>query len=327
MVGKLVEGGTFLVNSPFPKEEVWNNLPKSTQLQIIKRKINLYTIDAQKVAEESGMGRRINTVMQVCFFAISGILPREEAIEAIKNSIRKTYGRKGEEIVRMNLKAVDNTLDHLFKIEVPSDASSLFELAQPVSSDAPGFVKDVLGEIIAGRGDDLPVSAFPVDGTFPSATSRYEKRNIALQIPVWDEEICIQCGKCSMVCPHATIRPKVFEEGVLVDAPPTFKYTDARDKEFKGMKYALQVAPEDCTGCGVCVEVCPVKNKSNVSLRAVNMEPQAPLREQEAANWEFFLNLPEVDRNRIKTSNIRQQQFQRPLFEFSGACAGCGETP
>ena len=327
MVDKLVEGGTFLINSPFSKEEIWDQLPRGTQEAIIRKNIQFYTIDAQAVAEQSGMGRRINTVMQVCFFAISGILPREEAISAIKESIKKTYGRKGEEIVRMNLKAVDNTLEHLYKVEIPTESTGKFELAEPVSEGAPDFVKNVLGEIIAGRGDDIPVSAFPTDGTYPMATSQYEKRNIALEIPVWDEDICIQCGKCSMVCPHATIRPKVYEEQHLNGAPSTFKAVDARDKEFKGFKYTLQVAPEDCTGCGVCVEVCPVKNKSNVSLRAINMRPQLPLRKPESENWDYFLKIPEVDRNRIKSTNIRQQQYQRPLFEFSGACAGCGETP
>jgi pyruvate-ferredoxin/flavodoxin oxidoreductase len=327
MVGNLIEGGVFLVNAPWGKDELWDHLPKSVQREIIRKKIKVYGIDAQQVAEFSGMGRRINTVMQVCFFAISGVLPKDEAIDAIKSSIKYSYGRKGEEIVKMNLKAVDNTLEHLYQLEIPTEVSSGFELLAPVPENAPEFVKSVLGEIIAGRGDGLPVSAFPIDGTFPLSTAQYEKRNIALKIPVWDADICIQCGKCAMVCPHAAIRQKVVGESELANAPATFKAVDARDKAFKGLKYSLQVAPEDCTGCSVCFEVCPVKNKSNVSLRALNMEAQMPLREQEKENWDFFLKLPEVDRNLLSVTNIRQQQFQRPLFEFSGACSGCGETP
>ncbi|MGK7395161.1 MAG: pyruvate:ferredoxin (flavodoxin) oxidoreductase [Candidatus Cyclobacteriaceae bacterium M3_2C_046] len=327
MVSSLVPGGVFLINTYYSKEDVWPNLPKSMQDVIIRNKIKLYVIDAQKVAEATGMGRRINTVMQTCFFAISGILPKEEAINAIKDSIKKTYGRKGEHIVNMNLKAVDSTVDQLFEVEIPDRVSSDTDIMAPVPDDAPDFVKDVLGEIIAGRGDDLPVSAFPVDGTYPSGTTKYEKRNIALQIPVWDESICIQCGKCAMVCPHATIRQKVVENDLLQDAPATFKSVDAKDKGFKGLKYVLQVAPEDCTGCSVCFEVCPVKDKSNVSRKAINMEPQLPIREQERENWDFFLKLPEADRSLINVTNIRSQQFQQPLFEFSGACAGCGETP
>jgi pyruvate-ferredoxin/flavodoxin oxidoreductase len=227
----------------------------------------------------------------------------------------------------MNLKAVDNTLENLFEVKVPGSVTSAFSLKPPVPEDAPDFVKNTIGEIIAGRGDELPVSAFPQDGTWPVDTARYERRNIALEIPVWDEEICIQCGKCYMVCPHATIRAKVYDPKLLEGAPETFKAVEARDKEYAGLKYTLQVAPEDCTGCGVCVEVCPVKNKSNVKLKAINMVPQMPLRESEAKNWDFFLELPEVDRSNIKVTNIRQQQLQRPLFEFSGACSGCGETP
>jgi pyruvate-ferredoxin/flavodoxin oxidoreductase len=286
-------------------------------------------IDAQDVAENSGMGRRINTVMQVCFFAISGVLPRDKAIEAIKDSIRKTYGKKGEVIVQMNLKAVDNTLEHLHEVEVPKEVSSATSLKAPVPAGSPDFVEKVLGEIIAGRGDDLPVSAFPVDGTFPTGTAKYEKRNIALTIPTWDANTCTQCGKCAMVCPHATIRIKAYEPELLKDAPETFKSIDVRNKEYaeEGLKYTIQVAPEDCTGCGVCVEVCPAKQKSDKSKKALVMEPQLPLRNTEAANWDFFLNIPEMDRNKIPLNSIRTQQLQEPLFEFSGACSGCGETP
>jgi len=327
MLKNLQKGGTFLVNTPWSKDELWSHLPKSVQQTIIDKKIRLFTIDAQSVAEKSGMGRRINTVMQVCFFAISGVLPREEAIQAIKESIRKTYGKKGDEIVNMNLKAVDNTLENLYEVEVPAQATSTFDVPPPVPENAPEFVKKVIGEIIAYRGDNLPSSLFPQDGTWPTGTTQYEKRNIALELPVWDMDICIQCGKCAMVCPHASIRIKAYEEKYLQGAPETFKSCDCSDKDFKGMKYSIQVAPEDCTGCGVCVEVCPVKNKTNPSLKALNMAPQMPLREPEKKNWEFFLTIPEMDRSKLKVTSIRQQQMQQPLFEFSGACAGCGETP
>ncbi|MFA6571034.1 MAG: pyruvate:ferredoxin (flavodoxin) oxidoreductase [Bacteroidota bacterium] len=327
MLKNIAKGGTFLVNAPWSKDELWDNLPKTIQKQIIEKNVKLYTIDAQKVAEASGMGRRINTVMQVCFFAISGILPREEAIDEIKKSIRKTYGKKGEEIVKMNIQAVNTTLENLFEVKVPDKVTATFDLRPSVPDNAPDFIKNVEGEIIAGRGDDIPVSAFPKDGTWPNSSTRWEKRNIALEIPVWDEAICIQCGKCPMVCPHATIRIKVYDPSELEKAPKTFKAVDAKDKEWAGKKYTIQIAAEDCTGCGVCVEVCPVKNKTNPSLKALNMKPQIPLREVEAENWEFFLNIPDVDRNQIKVNAIRHQQIQRPLFEFSGACAGCGETP
>ena len=327
MLKNIQKGGTFLLNTPWSKEEIWDNLPKILQKQIIEKEVKLYIIDAQKVAENSGMGRRINTVMQVCFFAISGVLPREEAIAAIKESIKKTYGRKGDEIVRMNLKAVDNTLENLFVVNHPMEITSKFDIPPSVPENSPEYVKNVIGEIIAGRGDNLPVSAFPIDGTFPSGTTQYEKRNIALQLPVWDTVTCIQCGKCAMVCPHATLRIKVYEDEYLKDAPESFKFTEAKDKEWKGMKYSIQIAPEDCTGCGVCVESCPAKNKSNPSLKALVMLPQMPLRKQEVENWEFFMNIPDVDRTKLKVSAVRHQQLQRPLFEFSGACAGCGETP
>jgi pyruvate-ferredoxin/flavodoxin oxidoreductase len=328
MVKTLVTGGTFLLNTPFSKDEIWSKLPTPLQASLIAKKAKFFVIDATKVARDSGMGGRINTIMQVCFFALSGVLPREKAIESIKYSIKKTYGKKGEEVVAKNLKAVDNTLEHLHEVPVMSNKmNGSGPLLPPVTDNAPAFVKNVLGRITAGEGDELPVSAFPVDGTFPTGTAQYEKRNLALDIPVWDEKVCIQCLKCAAICPHATIRAKVYEPAALKDAPATFKSTDSRIPDFNGMKFTLQVAAEDCTGCGICVDVCPAKNKTEVKLKAINMRPQAPLRLAERENWNFFLGLPETDRRKVKTTQLRQQQLLRPLFEFSGACAGCGETP
>jgi pyruvate-ferredoxin/flavodoxin oxidoreductase len=327
MLSSLVPGGTFLLNSPYGKDEVWDQLPRAVQEQLIAKKAQFFVIDAYKVARDAGMGSRMNTILQVCFFAISAVLPGEQAIEAIRKSIRDTYGRKGEEIVQKNMKAVDETQAHLFEVKVPEKATSRIEMPPPFSPEAPEFERNVLGVIYAGRGDELPVSAFLADGTFPTGTSKWEKRNIALEIPQWDSKLCIQCGKCAMVCPHATIRIKVYNSKELAGAPATFKSTEARDKEWQGMKYTIQVAPEDCTGCGICVEICPVKNKTEVRLKAINMAPQPPLRIPERENWEFFLKIPEIDRRNIKVGAIRQQQAQQPLFEFSGACSGCGETP
>jgi pyruvate-ferredoxin/flavodoxin oxidoreductase len=273
------------------------------------------------------MGVRINTIMQTCFFAISGVLPREEAIAAIKHAIEKTYGKRGEAVVKKNFAAVDATLDHLHEVKVPGQVTSTFDIRRPVPVEAPEFVQKVTAKIVAGDGDLLPVSAFPVDGTFPSATAQWERRNIALEIPVWDEVLCIQCGKCVLVCPHAVIRAKVYEPALLAQAPPTFKSTAARWKEFKDLKYTLQVAPEDCTGCALCVQVCPVKSKTEVRHKAINMMPQPPIREPERENWSFFLTLPEMDRRGLNLNQVKDVQLLRPLFEFSGACAGCGETP
>ena len=326
MLSSLVEGGVFLLNSPYGKDEVWDHLPHQVQQQLIAKKAKFYAIDAYKVARDAGMGSRMNVIMQVCFFAISKVLPRDEAIEAIRESIRHTYGKKGEEVVKKNMLAVDETLAHLFEVKVPTTVSSKIELP-PVFPGAPKFERDVLGTIYAGKGDELPVSAFSCDGTFPTASARWEKRNLALEIPAWDSKICIQCGKCAMVCPHAVIRIKVYDSKELEGAPATFKSCDVRDKEWAGLKYTIQVAPEDCTGCGVCVDICPVKNKSEARLKAINMVPQPPLRAPEKENWEFFLEIPELDRRKIKVGAIRQQQVQEPLFEFSGACSGCGETP
>jgi pyruvate-ferredoxin/flavodoxin oxidoreductase len=327
MLSALVPGGTFLLNSPFSKDEVWDHLPRLVQEQLIAKKARLFVIDAYQVARDSGMGSRMNTILQVCFFAISKVLPGDEAIDAIRQSIRDTYGKKGEEVVQKNMKAVDETLAHLFEVNVPSKISSAIEMPPPFSSGAPKFERDVLGVIYEGRGDELPVSAFPCDGTFPTGTAKWEKRNLALEIPVWDTKTCIQCGKCAMVCPHAVIRIKVYDSAELQKAPATFKSTEVRDKEWAGMKYSIQVAPEDCTGCGICVEICPAKNKAETRLKALNMAPQPPLRVPERENWDFFLDIPELDRRKIKPTTIRQQQVQEPLFEFSGACSGCGETP
>jgi pyruvate-ferredoxin/flavodoxin oxidoreductase len=320
-------GATFLLNSPYGPDEVWNQLPRTTQRQIIQKKLHFFVIDAVEVARAAGMGGRINTVMQTCFFAISGVLPREEAIAAIKHAIEKTYGRRGEAVVKKNFAAVDASLDHLHEVKVPAEVSSSFDLRPPVPAQAPEFVRNVLARMIEGEGDALPVSALPVDGTFPSATAQWEKRNIALEIPVWDEALCIQCGKCVLVCPHAVIRAKIYDPARLEKAPPTFKSAAARWKEFKELKYTLQVAPEDCTGCALCVEICPAKSKSEVKHKAINMAPQVPLREAERANWEFFLEIPEADRRTLSLGQVKDVQLLQPLFEFSGACAGCGETP
>jgi pyruvate-ferredoxin/flavodoxin oxidoreductase len=327
MLSSLVEGGVFLLNSLFGPDEVWEHLPRLVQRQLIQKKAKFYVIDAYQVARDTGMGSRMNTIMQVCFFAISKVLPSEQAIEAIRESIRHTYGRKGEEVVQKNLKAVDETLVHLHEVMVPAAVSSITEMPEPFSAEAPRFEREVLGAIYAGHGDELPVSAFPADGTFPTGTAKWEKRNLALEIPVWDTKTCIQCGKCAMVCPHSVIRIKVYDSKELAGAPATFKSRDAHDKEWNGLKYTIQVAPEDCTGCGICVDVCPAKNKSETRLKAINMAPQPALRAQESENWKFFLELPELDRRNIKLTTIRQQQVQEPLFEFSGACSGCGETP
>ncbi|MEJ2349044.1 MAG: pyruvate:ferredoxin (flavodoxin) oxidoreductase [Anaerolineales bacterium] len=320
-------GAVFLLNSPYGPDEIWDEIPRETQKAIIDKNLSFYVIDGYKVAEATGMGRRINTIMQTCFFAISGVLPREQAIASIKDAIKKTYGRYGDVVVKRNFEAVDQTLEHLYKVEVPEAVTSQITRRKPVSEEAPEFVQEVLGEIIARNGDDIPVSALPVDGTYPSSTSRWEKRNIALEIPVWEPELCIQCGKCVFVCPHAVIREKVYEPSYEKGAPDSFLSVDARWKEFPEMKYTLAVSPEDCTGCALCVEACPAKDKSQVGRKAINMAPQAPLRERENVNWEFFLGLPEVDRTKISIGTVKNSQLLTPLFEFSGACAGCGETP
>ena len=320
-------GATFLLNAPFGPEEVWDHLPKKVQQQIIDKKLRFYVIDGYSVAKDTGMGRRINTIMQTCFFAISGVLPRDEAIAAIKHAIEQTYGKRGEAVLQKNYAAVDQTLAHLHEVKVPAKATAVFDVLPPVSDRAPEFVRTVLGKIVAGEGDELPVSAMPKDGTFPTGTAQWEKRNIALEIPVWDEVLCIQCGKCVMVCPHAVIRAKVYDSSSLANAPATFKSAKPRWRELDTLKYTLQVAPEDCTGCALCVDICPAKSKSEVKHKAINMALQAPLRQPESKNWEFFLGLPELSRERLSLSQVKDVQLLDPLFEFSGACAGCGETP
>jgi pyruvate-ferredoxin/flavodoxin oxidoreductase len=320
------QGATFLVNSPFGPDEIWGQLPREVQQDIIDKQLNFYCIDATAVAKETGMGRRTNTIMQTCFFAISGILPRDEAIAKIKESIRKTYGKKGDEIVELNFNAVDSTLANLHQVEVPAKVTATRTRPPLVSEQAPDLVKKVTALMMAGKGDLLPVSAFPPDGTWPTATTQWEKRNIAIDIPVWDDELCIQCNKCALVCPHAAIRAKVYEAQPLEGAPETFKSVDYKAKDFEGSKYTIQVAPEDCTGCTLCVRVCPAKDKSNPKHKALDMEPQMPLRDLERSNYDFFLSLPEVDRTKVKI-DVKGSQFFQPLFEYSGACEGCGETP
>jgi pyruvate-ferredoxin/flavodoxin oxidoreductase len=322
------EGAVFLLNSLYSPEDVWNHLPVEVQKDIVEKKLKFYVINGYEVAEKTGMGGRMNTIMQTAFFAISGILPREAAIAEIKHSIQKTYGKRGEAVVKKNFDAVDSTLENLYEVKVPAEITSTLTRRQSVPSEAPEFVRNVLGEIIGANGDNIPVSAFPVDGTFPTGTTQWEKRNIALEIPVWDESLCIQCGKCVMVCPHAVIRHKVYDQSLLANAPETFKHMPSKFKEFsQGYAYTVQVAPEDCTGCTLCVEVCPVKDKTQVGRKAINMAPQPSLREAEAKNWDFFLDIPDLDRKLINPSTIKNSQLLRPLFEFSGACAGCGETP
>jgi pyruvate-ferredoxin/flavodoxin oxidoreductase len=321
-----VQGATLLINSPY--EDVWNHLPSAVQQAIIEKQLRVYAIDANGVAKKSQLGNRINTIMQTCFFALSGVLPRDEAIVKIKEFIRKTYGKRGEAVVRQNFAAVDAALAHLREIAVPETVTSTIALAAKVPVDAPEFVRNVTSEMIAGHGDLLPVSAFPEDGTYPVGTTRWEKRNIAQDVPVWEPDLCIECGKCVMVCPHSTIRAKVCSASDLNDAPAGFKYMPAKWRELPDKLYTIQVAVEDCTGCQLCVEVCPAKDKSNVSRKALNMNPQLPLRDSERVNWEYFLRLPDLHKNGLIAFNsVKNVQLLQPLFEFSGACAGCGETP
>ena len=321
------QGGVFLLNSLYGPDDVWDKLPREVQKDIVEKKLKFYVINGYDVAEKAGMGGRMNTIMQTAFFAISGVLPREQAIAEIKHAIEKTYGKRGEAVVKKNFEAVDRTLENLYEVKVPATISSKVTRRLPVPNEAPEFVRNVLGQMIAFDGDSISVSALPADGTYPSGTTQWEKRNLALDIPVWEEDICIQCGKCVMVCPHAVIRHKVYDKQLLNGAPETFKHMESKFKEFPGMAYTVQISPEDCTGCTLCVEVCPVKDKTQVGRKALNMAPQPALREAESKNWDFFMSIPDLDRKLVNPSTIKNSQLLRPLFEFSGACAGCGETP
>jgi pyruvate-ferredoxin/flavodoxin oxidoreductase len=322
-------GATLLLNAPFPTEEVWHELPRKIQDEIIHKNLKLYVINASKVAKETGMGSRINSILQTCFFAISNVMPKDEAIDYIKKGIRKSYGRKGEAVVQKNFDAVDKTLENLFQVDYSKYALGTKESETLNLDKAPEFVKSVLSRVIAGEGDDLPVSAFPVDGTYPSGTTQFEKRNIAEQVPVWDPSLCSQCGKCFIVCPHAAIRPKVYNKELLADAPDFFKNIAPIGKEFfKDQEaYTLQVSIEDCTGCNLCYEVCPVESKTQPGHKGINMHDMLPLKETERQNWDFFLSLPDIDRTRVNRNTVKGSQLLQPLFEFSGACSGCGETP
>jgi len=322
-------GAVFLLNAPYSADEVWAHLPRELQQTIIAKKLRFYTIDANKVAKATGMGGRINTVMQTCFFAISGVLPADQAIAEIKDSIKKTYGKRGDAVVQQNFEAVDQSLANLFEVKVPATVTSTINRIPPVPADAPAFVRDVLGVMIANDGDSLPTSALPIDGCFATGTTKYEKRGLTDEAPVWDPEVCIQCGKCSFVCPHGVIRQKVVtDESLLTKAPAGFKTAKSSFKEFPG-RFTIQVSIEDCTGCALCVEVCPAKNKTAVGRKALNMEDVADpaLRQRETANWNHFLTLPEADRTKVNAGMVKSNQLLQPLFEFSGACAGCGETP
>ena len=322
------EGATFLLNSTTGPDKIWDTLPRRMQQQLIDKKMKFYTIDAYAVARKAGMGNRTNTVMQTCFFAISNVIPRNDAIDAIKSAVLKTYGKSGKEVIEKNYQAIDEALANLHEVSIPAAATSAFEKLPPVAADAPEFVCHVTGEIIAGRGDAIPVSFFPRDGTFPSGTTQFEKRNLAQEIPVWEEELCIHCGKCPFVCPHAAIRSKAFSAKLTASAPPTFKHVPIKGKEFEAdLHVSYQVSPEDCTGCNLCVEICPAADKKDPSRKALMMAPIAPLKAQEKENWEFFLRLPEYDREKIKINTMKGAMLMQPLFEFSGACVGCGETP
>ncbi|MCW8851299.1 MAG: 2-oxoacid:acceptor oxidoreductase family protein, partial [Gammaproteobacteria bacterium] len=329
MLDKAADNAVFLLNTSLAPDHVWQSLPENMQRQIIDKNIRVYCIDAYNIATLTGMGKRINTIMQTCFFSISGVLPGDVAIKAIKDAVEKTYGRKGKRLVELNFKAIDETLANLHQVIIPQKVDASFELTNVIADTAPEFVRKVTGEIIAGRGDQIPVSLFPDDGTYPLGTAAFEKRNIAQEIPVLDENLCTQCGKCPLVCPHGVIRSKVYDESLLGGASDTFKSMAIKGKDFpQGLRMSYQVAPEDCTGCGLCVDICPIRDKSNASHKALNMVPYTPeLRQQEKVNWDYFLTLPEYDRTVVKTGTIKGAMILQPLFEFSGACVGCGETP
>jgi pyruvate-ferredoxin/flavodoxin oxidoreductase len=325
------QGGEFLLTSSYGPDEVWDTLPKEVQEQIIDKKLKFYVIDAISIAQELGLGARINVIMQTAFFKISNIIPIETAVGAIKDAIKKSYGKKGEKIVNMNNAAVDAALDKIYEVKVPGKVTSKIKMRQLVPDDAPDFVKNVTAELMGFHGEKLPVSKMPDDGKFPTGTTKFEKRNIAVNIPVWEPDVCIQCGTCSFVCPHATIRIKAYDPKYFKDAPKTFKSAEAKGKEFAGMKFTVQVAPEDCTGCGACVQMCPAQEKDEdkkpTGRKAINMSPQEPLRDVERDNYEYFLEIPNTDPKHFKTASVKGSQLIEPLFEYSGACAGCGETP
>ncbi|MBX9635356.1 MAG: 2-oxoacid:acceptor oxidoreductase family protein, partial [Magnetospirillum sp.] len=320
-------GAKFLLNSPYTKDELWDQLPREVQQEILDKDIEVYTIDARKVAQAAGMGQRINTIMQTCFFALSEVLPKDEAIKHIKKAIEKTYGRKSDKLVAKNFEAVDMALAHLEKVEIPGKVSSTRTRPATVPQNAPEFVQRVTAMMLAGKGDLLPVSAFPPDGTWPMGTARFERRNIASELPVWDASLCIQCNKCTLVCPHAAIRAKLAQPAALDKAPGALKHVPYKGVEFKGAEYLLQVAPEDCTGCTLCVKVCPGKDKADPSRLALHMQDKHAILADEKDNWAFFLDLPEADRTVLAKPTVKTAQFLQPLFEFSGACLGCGETP
>lgn len=327
VLSKAKPGATFLLNSPYHKDEVWEKLPREVQQQIIDKKLRLFVIDGVRLGNEIGLGPRINVIMQTAFFKISQIIPVEKAVEAIKEAIVQSYGKSGERVVNMNYQAVDAALTHLEEVDIPNQADSKLTMKSTVSNDVPDFIRKVTGPLIDGKGETIPVSSLPLDGTYPTGTSKYEKRNIAVSIPVWDPDICIQCGLCSFVCPHAVIRMKIYDQDQLEQAPATFKATQAKGKEMAGKNFSLQVSPEDCTGCGACVHNCPITSKEKENHKAINMEYQPPLREQEVENWNFFLQLPDTDPALINRNTLKGSQLLPPTFEFSGACAGCGETP
>lgn len=329
MLDKAAANAVFLLNSAVDKTRVWHTLPELMQQQIIDKNIKLFVIDAYKVAEETGMGKRINTIMQTCFFSISGVLAKEQAIMAIKQAVEKTYGKKGKRLIELNFNAIDKTLENLFAVDIPAKADSKIIINNKIPAHAPDFIKQVTGEIIAGRGDKIPVSLFPADGSYPTGTAAFEKRNLALEIPVLDENLCTQCGKCPLVCPHGVIRSKVFNEELVTVAPKSFKSMPIKGKDFEPhLRMSYQVSVEDCTGCGLCADICPIHDKSNISHKALNMVPYtAQLRQEEKQNWDFFIGIPEYDRSLVKTNTIKGAMILQPLFEFSGACEGCGETP
>ncbi|HQJ22256.1 MAG TPA: pyruvate:ferredoxin (flavodoxin) oxidoreductase, partial [Rectinema sp.] len=326
ILSNIKEGGTFLLNSPYSADEVWDNLPIEVQKEIIDKKLSFYVIDAMSIADKAGMGTRINTIMQTAFFKISGVLPEEQAVELIKKYTEKTYLRKGADVVQKNLDAIDLALNATHKVKI-GQADSIKHMLPPVPQTAPKFVRETLGEIIAQRGEKMPVSKLPLDGTFPTGTTQYEKRNIAEKIPVWEPSLCTQCGNCSLVCPHGVIRMKAYDPAILENAPSTFKSTDAKGKEVAGLKVTVQVAPEDCTGCGACINICPAIDRANPGRKAINFGPQIELRDTEKQNWDFFLSIPETDSKFLNLSIPKGIAMKQPLFEFSGACAGCGETP